>query len=93
MKFIVLLMLFLIAPGLVFAGPPLSTPKAVEFVQLAPEQPGGVAGPAERLRDLAGAATLYAACCKTCHTGKACGDSCISREKSCHKGPGCACDG
>lgn len=33
------------------------------------------------------------ACCKTCRKGKACGDSCISRQKQCHKGPGCACDG
>ena len=33
-----------------------------------------------------------AACCKVCTTGKACGDSCISRSKSCHKPPGCACD-
>ncbi|ALN75651.1 hypothetical protein M673_23183 (plasmid) [Aureimonas sp. AU20] len=32
------------------------------------------------------------ACCKTCSKGKACGDSCISREKQCHKGQGCACD-
>lgn len=32
-------------------------------------------------------------CCKTCRTGKACGDSCISRSKTCHQGPGCACDG
>lgn len=32
-------------------------------------------------------------CCKTCSAGKACGDSCISREKRCHKAPGCACDG
>lgn len=31
-------------------------------------------------------------CCKVCSTGYACGDSCISRSKSCHKGPGCACD-
>ncbi len=34
-----------------------------------------------------------AACCKVCSTGKACGDSCISRSKQCHKGQGCACDG
>jgi len=33
------------------------------------------------------------ACCKTCSKGKACGDSCISRDKTCHKGQGCACDG
>lgn len=32
-------------------------------------------------------------CCKTCRKGKACGDSCIADEKTCHKGPGCACDG
>ena len=32
------------------------------------------------------------ACCKRCSKGKACGDSCISRSKSCHKGQGCACD-
>jgi hypothetical protein len=34
-----------------------------------------------------------AACCKVCSAGKACGDSCISRSKRCHKGGGCACDG
>jgi hypothetical protein len=32
-------------------------------------------------------------CCKTCSKGKACGNSCISREDTCHKAPGCACDG
>lgn len=32
-------------------------------------------------------------CCKVCKKGKACGDSCIAREKQCHQGPGCACDG
>jgi hypothetical protein len=35
---------------------------------------------------------LPAACCKICSKGKACGDSCISRKKTCHKQPGCACD-
>lgn len=33
-----------------------------------------------------------AACCKTCRKGKACGDSCIARDKTCHQPPGCACD-
>ena len=33
------------------------------------------------------------ACCKICSRGKACGDTCISRDKTCHVGPGCACDG
>lgn len=35
----------------------------------------------------------YARCCKVCKKGKACGDSCIARNKECHKGKGCACDG
>ena len=38
--------------------------------------------------------TEYAqGCCKICKKGKACGNSCISRSKKCHKGRGCACDG
>ncbi len=31
-------------------------------------------------------------CCKICSKGKACGDSCISRSYTCHKGVWCACD-
>ncbi len=31
-------------------------------------------------------------CCKICSKGKACGNSCISRSYTCHKGVGCACD-
>lgn len=41
----------------------------------------------------AGAPAAPRTCCKVCTTGKACGDSCIARNKTCHKGPGCACDG
>ena len=37
--------------------------------------------------------TYSAACCKVCHKGKACGDTCISRSNTCHVGQGCACDG
>lgn len=32
-------------------------------------------------------------CCKVCTTGKACGDTCIAKDKKCHKGAGCACNG
>lgn len=32
-------------------------------------------------------------CCKVCTKGKACGNSCIARWKTCHKGKGCACNG
>lgn len=37
--------------------------------------------------------TFAAECCKVCRKGKACGDSCISKTKTCNVGPGCACDG
>lgn len=30
-------------------------------------------------------------CCKYCSKGKPCGNSCISRSKTCHKSGGCAC--
>ncbi|RAK01634.1 hypothetical protein B0I24_101257 [Aliidiomarina maris] len=32
------------------------------------------------------------ACCRTCTKGKACGDSCIARDKTCRRGRGCACN-
>ena len=32
-------------------------------------------------------------CCKVCRKGKACGNSCININYTCHKPPGCACDG
>ena len=31
-------------------------------------------------------------CCKICRKGKACGDTCISRDRDCHEPPGCACN-
>ena len=31
-------------------------------------------------------------CCMVCDKGQACGNSCISRAKTCHKGRGCACN-
>jgi len=34
-----------------------------------------------------------ASCCRVCHQGQACGNSCISRTRCCHQPPGCACDG
>jgi len=33
-----------------------------------------------------------AGCCKVCTTGKACGDTCIEKTDTCHKGAGCACN-
>lgn len=38
--------------------------------------------------------TAYSqSCCKICTTGKACGNSCISRSYTCHQPIGCACNG
>jgi hypothetical protein len=39
------------------------------------------------------ATTNTFACCKICTVGKACGNTCISKNDICHIGPGCACDG
>ncbi len=70
----------LIALGVLAAGPAVAADeKSVpprSWQMLLPEPPSAV----------------LAACCKTCRKGKACGDSCISRAKTCRKPPGCACD-
>jgi hypothetical protein len=36
---------------------------------------------------------LTGTCCKTCMSGKACGDGCISSSETCHQLSGCACNG
>ncbi|MDK3020662.1 hypothetical protein [Pseudodonghicola flavimaris] len=46
-----------------------------------------------RIHELAAPPVVAAACCKICKKGKACGNSCISKSKSCRVGPGCACNG
>ena len=51
-------------------------------------------GPASLSPCLSGAAAAQGFyCCKICSKGKACGNSCIARWKTCHKGKGCACNG
>jgi hypothetical protein len=37
-------------------------------------------------------ASAGGACCKVCSEGKACGDTCIEKTKTCNTGGGCACD-
>ncbi len=32
-------------------------------------------------------------CCRICRRGKACGNSCIARSRTCHQPRGCACNG
>ena len=39
-----------------------------------------------------GHVALPEACCKHCHKGKACGNTCIARDEQCQRPPGCACD-
>jgi hypothetical protein len=35
---------------------------------------------------------LTGECCRTCRKGKACGDTCVARDRECTVAPGCACD-
>ena len=53
-----------------------------------------VAGPRVHEEAIADGAACIPAdqCCAVCDKGKACGNSCISRAKTCHKGRGCACN-
>lgn len=60
---------------------------ALAFVALALTTLPVSAGP------VCGTAYASEACCKVCKKGKACGDSCIARDKNCKKGKGCACNG
>jgi len=39
-----------------------------------------------------GQTPLIDSCCKHCVKGKACGDTCININYTCHKPVGCACD-
>ena len=48
--------------------------------------------PQSRPQPLERIVPLAETCCKTCRSGKACGDSCIKRDETCTKPPGCACD-
>ena len=45
----------------------------------------------ERLLDGSGHDEESKTCCKKCRKGLACGDSCISKKKTCTKPKGCAC--
>ncbi len=42
------------------------------------------------LADSARSTPVAPSCCKVCSVGKACGNTCISRDKTCHVGHGCA---
>lgn len=81
----------------VLAGGMLSGPLSADSLR-SPAVPAPIADllpatpkPAQTLSPAA--IEQIAACCKTCRKGKACGNSCIARDKQCHRPPGCACDG
>ncbi len=59
----------------------------------APEQLVDPTSLSQRLMQLNDATPWSQSCCKTCRKGQACGDSCISRSKTCSAGKGCACQG
>lgn len=95
-----------VAAGLVTVAPPGSAdggalPLASRFLLT----PGFVSGPCSIEADRAASSphariavsdetscTPRSSCCKVCSTGKACGDSCISRSYICRKEKGCACN-
>ena len=51
-----------------------------------------IAGTTTRADEPAPSCIPAAQCCKVCDKGKACGNSCIARAYTCHKGRGCACN-
>lgn len=73
--------LALLLPVLVLAG---ASQHSSEFRSGSAEICAG-AGTAEALKQ--------PVCCKVCTKGKACGNTCIARDKICHQPPGCACNG
>ena len=64
--------------------PPWEWRRGVRLSSAAPDEAGQLSP--------APAQPEVAVCCKICRKGKACGNSCIARWKTCHKPPGCACD-
>ena len=61
---------------------------------LASGAPGAVATPSRAANPTPAAApAAERRCCRICTTGKACGNSCIARNRTCRQPPGCACNG
>ena len=75
------------APGST-EGPPTNAAAEVLFC---PVPPAAAPDASEEARP--GLQLVQTQCCKICRKGKACGNSCINRNYTCHQPPGCACDG
>jgi len=84
----------LVAPGIAQAaeGAPGFTPLVADGPAPLPMTPGAALMDGTAL-DGGSADQIARACCKICRRGKACGDSCINRAYTCHRPPGCACNG
>jgi hypothetical protein len=79
------------APAL--ADPGLSAPETPSLALILSEAPLPDLSAVSPALDLLGDDAISRTCCKICRKGKACGDSCINRAYTCHRPPGCACDG
>jgi len=67
-----------------------SDPKGiVRFQPYVPDTITAVSSPSPEGRGGQGVRT---ACCRVCSAGKACGNSCIARDRQCHQPAGCACN-
>ena len=75
---------FTVTPLLTSTNLPLSIPTATTAVTLATTRTPVVIN--------ATATPLPKVCCRVCKAGKACGDTCITKDKTCDKLPGCACN-
>lgn len=56
-------------------------------------QADSFSGSAQACAAIEGETTAAPSCCKVCKQGKACGNSCIAKNKKCHQPKGCACNG
>lgn len=65
---------------------------ALALAGATPQPAGSFAGSAQACTAIEGGTTAAQPCCRVCKKGKACGNSCIARDKKCHQPPGCACN-
>jgi hypothetical protein len=89
---VALVALFLISGTAQSEAPPIPA-AAVHAALFAPAHEKNSLIRSLTVRDSAHSTPAALTCCKVCSVGKACGNTCISRDKTCHVGQGCACDG
>jgi hypothetical protein len=90
LRFAFALVVLLALTGSAYGETPPHAPAADHAVLFASAHPDN-----HFIRSLAASGSAHStsaalACCKVCSVGKACGNTCISRDKTCHVGQGCA---